>query len=464
MKTVLLLLSTDRFSIPLIRYLVLEGKRYGWKTCIGTMFDSSFTDRIREEKISNDLIFISITDYRQCDAAIRKCDLVIGMVPDVMLLQIADSCIDHRKPLVAPSRLNRQLFAKKAAAEENQTLILVECGFSPGIDHITAKNVIDTIKSKGGTISSFKTYSGSLVAESSLDNPWGFKLTEPTADIINMGKGTNRHIVKNQLQHVSHHALFGRREALNIHGIPGAVAIPEDDALYCRKMYDLMDAHTVVKGRIVRDGFESLWNLLIRLGFTNTSTKVELFENKTFVNYLRSLVQYHPEELLELCLKRQAGASSDDLDKMRWLGMFDESWPEAYREVTPAILLQYLMEKKLSMQPHDKDCIVMRHEIDYTTAEFEHRFTATLVAQGEDQRNSALAKAIGLTAGAAAKSIMLENIQLKGLHTPVTKKIYEPILSELVDLGVAFHVEEKKSRRGDPGVSPGDLHALRTSG
>jgi hypothetical protein len=464
MKTVLLLLSTDRFSIPLIRYLVLEGKRYGWKTCIGTMFDSSFTDRIREEKISNDLIFISITDFRQCDAAIRKCDLVIGMVPDVMLLQIADSCIDHRKTLIAPSRLNRQLFAKKAAAEENKTLILVECGFTPGLDHITAKNVIDTVRSKGGTISSFKTYSGSLIAESNIDNPWEFKLTEPASDVINMGKGTNRHIVKNQLQHVSHHALFGRKEPLSINGIPNAVAIPEDDALYCRKMYDLKDAHTVVKGRIVREGFDTLWNLLVRLGFTNTTSKVELFEDKSIVNYLRSLVQYHPEELLELCLKRQTGATADDLDKMRWLGMFDDVWPEGYRDVTPAILLQYLMEQKLAMQPDDKDCIVMHHELDYATAEFDHRFTATLVAQGEDQKNSALAKAIGLTTGAAAKSVMLENIQVKGLHTPVIKKIYEPILSELVDLGVAFHVEEKRVRRAEPGFSSDEMQAMKTSG
>lgn len=463
MKTVLLLLSTDRFSIPLIRYMVLEGKRYGWKTCIGTMFDNSFADRIREEKISNDLIFVSITDFRQCDAAIRKCDLVIGMVPDVMLLQIADSCIDHVKPLVSPSRLNRQLFAKKAAAEENKTLILMECGFAPGIDHVTAKNVIDTIHAKGGTISSFKTYSGSLGAEDSIDNPWNFKITEPVADVINMGKGTNRHVVKNQIQHVSQHMLFSRKEPVLINGIPNALVIPEDDSLYYQKTYDLKQAHTVVKGRIIREGFDTLWNLLIRLGFTNTTSKIELFDNKSFVNYLRSLVQYRPEELLELSLKSQIGATPDDLDKLRWLGLFDESWPEGYREVTPAILLQYLMEQKLSMKPEDKDCIVMRHELDYTLGEFEHHFTATLVSQGEDRKNSALAKAIGLTTGAAARAILLEDIQLTGLHTPVIKKIYEPILSELLDLGIAFQVEEKKVRRREAAYIPEEMHEMKTS-
>ncbi len=61
------------------------------------MFGDNYVKRIKEEKFSSDLIFISITDYRQCDHAIRKVDLVIGMIPDVMLLQVADSCITHGK-------------------------------------------------------------------------------------------------------------------------------------------------------------------------------------------------------------------------------------------------------------------------------------------------------------------------------------------------------------------------------
>src|SRR5687768_15716063 len=202
MKTVLLLLSTDRYAVPLIRYLVLEGKRYGWKTCIGSMFEHTIADRIREEKVSSDLLYINITDFRQCDHAIRKADLVIGMIPDVMLLQVADSCIAHGKTLVSPSRLNRQMYAKKQLEEENKVLLLLECGFTPGLDHITAKKAIDNIQEKGGKISSLKTYSGSLIAEASVDNPWDFKLTEPAAELINLGKGNNRHVVNGQLQYV----------------------------------------------------------------------------------------------------------------------------------------------------------------------------------------------------------------------------------------------------------------------
>lgn len=444
MKTILLLLSSDRFAVPLIRYLVLEGKRYGWKTCIGSMFDDSFVARIKEEKVSSDLIFINITDFRQCDHAIRKADLVIGMMPDVMLLQVADICITHGKTLISPSRLNRQLFAKKSQAEENKVLLLVECGFTPGLDHITAKKAIDNIHSKGGKISSLKTYSGSLIAEDHIDNPWEFKLTEPTMDLINLGKGNNRHVIDNQLQYVPYQQLFSRSEPVEISGIKNAVAIPEEDALYCRKVYELSEAHTVMKGRIVRSGFERIWDLLIRLGFTNTNVKVDMPGERSFYYLLKSLLPYSPSHSVTELLKQHLNASFEDVQKLKWLGLFDEDWPEGYRELTPAIILQHLLEKKFTMLPHEKDCIILRHEIEYTAKKYHHKFIATLVAQGEDERNSATAKAIGLTTGAAAKAVLLENIKVKGLYTPVKKEIYDPILNELDDLGVAFHVEETK--------------------
>ena len=105
------------------------------------------------------------------------------------------------------------------------------------------------------------------------------------------------------------------------------------------------------------------------------------------------------------------------------------------------------------MQPQDKDCIILRHELEYTSKDCRHKFIATLIAQGEDQRNSALAKAIGLTTGAAAKAVMLDNIKVKGLYTPVKKEIYDPILNELDDLGVAFHIEETKVHDEDWNVT-----------
>ena len=449
MKTVLLLLSTDRFSFPLIRYLILEGRRYGWKTCVAGMFEFGILDRIKEEKFSSDLVLINLTDFRQCDHAIRKSDLVISMVPDIMLLQVADSCIMHRKSLITPSRLNRQMVQRKTQAEENETLLLLECGFSPGLDHITAKKVIDNINVKKGKIFSFKTYSGSVIAEKNIDNPWNFKLTEPARDIINLGRHSNRHLVNNELQHVSYNSLFQRSEDIAIQGQKDIIAIPEGDALYYRKIYQLTDAHTVQKGRLLRKGFEQIWDLLIRLGMTDTSSRIDFFDDKSFCQFLNSLLPHSPGHSLEEKLTKFAGASADDIEKLNWLGLFDTDLLSGYKELTPAVILQHQMEKKFTLKEEDKDCIMMQHQLEYEHRGDHFLFTATLVSQGETHQDSATAKAIGLTAGAAAKAFLLGNIKVRGLHIPAKKEIYDPILNELDDVGVAFHVEEKKVRNAE---------------
>jgi len=428
----------------MIRFLVVEGRRYGWKTYVGSMFEYSLPEKIKEEKFSNGVVFISITDFRQCDHAIRKADLIVAMVPDLMLLQIADLCIANKKSLITPAKLNRQLYARKIKAEENDVLLLAECGFAPGLDHITAKKAIDNIHTKSGTISSFKTFSGSLIAEDCLNNPWQFKLTEPVADLINLGRGVNRHLLNGKVQHIPYPQLFLRSQPIALAGIKNAIVIPEGDAMYCQKLYDLGEAHTVVKGKILRNGFDRIWNLLLSLGLTDSQSRIDPFENASFYNYLDSLLPYSNDEPLEFRLRKFMQANGEDIEKLKWLGWFDDRWP-ASKEVTPALLLRHLLENKAMPDPEDKDCILMQHQLEYTSKDGkQHKFKATLLAQGENKEDSALTKAIGLTTGAAAKAFLLGSIKVKGLHIPVSKEVYDPVLNELDDLGVSFHIEDEE--------------------
>jgi hypothetical protein len=98
----------------------------------------------------------------------------------------------------------------------------------------------------------------------------------------------------------------------------------------------------------------------------------------------------------------------------------------------------------------EQDSIIMQHQLVYEFRDEEFEFTATLVSTGNNQSDSALANAIGLTCGIAAKCLLLGSIAVKGIHIPVLKEIYDPILNELSDLGVAFHVEDKKIGEAEP--------------
>jgi saccharopine dehydrogenase-like NADP-dependent oxidoreductase len=443
-KKVLVLLSSHRYAFPMIRFLTEEGLRFKWKVQIASMFDPEINGVLQQEKFPGDPKFTDFSKIEECDQAIRKSDVVIGMVTDSLLLQVADSCITHRKSLISPSRLNRQMATKKDLAKDNNVLLLMDCGFSPGLDHITAKKIIDNIHSKGGRINSFRTYSGSFITENSADNSREFRLTEPAADLIAWGRHNNRHLLNGRMQHIPYHQLFDRSQPVNIRQLEDTMSIPEGDSLYYRKIYDLVDAHTVVKGKLVRKGFDEMWRLLVKLGLTDTSSKIDVAGVGSFYNFLDSLLPYSASSTLEERLTEYAGADAADIDRLHGLGLFDNSWVEVGREMTPAMILQHLLEKKFSSRPEDQDCVVINHQLQYELRDDQNEFTATFISQGTDQHDSALAKAIGFTCGAAAKAVLTGSITIKGLQIPIMKEIYEPILNELSDLGVAFHVEDIK--------------------
>jgi saccharopine dehydrogenase (NADP+, L-glutamate forming) len=52
-----------------------------------------------------------------------------------------------------------------------------------------------------------------------------------------------------------------------------------------------------------------------------------------------------------------------------------------------------------------------------------------------------MAKTVGLPLGIAAKLILNGTIQLRGLHIPTKKEIYEPVLKELELHGIRFEDE-----------------------
>jgi saccharopine dehydrogenase (NADP+, L-glutamate forming) len=80
----------------------------------------------------------------------------------------------------------------------------------------------------------------------------------------------------------------------------------------------------------------------------------------------------------------------------------------------------------------------MLHEIEYEINNEKKKIEASLVIIGEDSRQTAMAKTVGLPLGIAAKLILNGSVNLKGLHIPVSEEIYEPVLKELEEHGVKF--------------------------
>jgi saccharopine dehydrogenase (NADP+, L-glutamate forming) len=320
----------------------------------------------------------------------------------------------------------------------------MDCGFSPGLDHITSRKAIDNIQSRGGKIKSYKTYSGSFITENSQDNPWGFKFAEPVGEVLNWGRQNNRHLLKGRMQHIPYHRLFERSEPIIIRDSLNLVAIPEGDSLYYRKIYRLEDASTVVKGKLAYKGLDRLFDLLIRLGLTDTYSRVDMGPEGSFHNFLDSLLPYSTSGSLEQRVQEYTGASSEEIQKLKWLGLFDHTWIEGIREITPATVSQLLMENRFLPDAAEADTVVMEHHLEYEFRDDQYEFSATLIMNGENQKDSALAKIIGFTCGATAKTVLLKSFEMGGVHVPIMKEIYDPVLNELEELGIAFYISDKR--------------------
>jgi len=101
--------------------------------------------------------------------------------------------------------------------------------------------------------------------------------------------------------------------------------------------------------------------------------------------------------------------------------------------------LQMVLEKKLALLPHDKDMVVMHHEIGYAINKKTHQVNSTMIVKGENNLHTAMAKTVGLPLGIAAKLILQNKIQVTGLHIPIIPEIYEPVLKELENEQIVFH-------------------------
>ena len=129
------------------------------------------------------------------------------------------------------------------------------------------------------------------------------------------------------------------------------------------------------------------------------------------------------------------------LKQLFFLGLNDDT-PINKGLCSAADIMQFVAEKKLALQPDDKDMIVMLHEIEYETGEKKSAVKSWLVVKGDDNIHTAMAKTVGLPLGIAAKLILEGKIKETGLLIPNLASIYQPVLKELKQHGIAFNEEE----------------------
>ncbi len=439
----ILIIGAGRSSSALIKYLADNSSLNNWSLTVTDRDQDLIDERLEGMANSRGLVFDALNDEER-RAQIQNHDLIISMLPARFHIHVVRDCIDLKKDVITPSYVSDEIKALSKEASDAGIMILNEMGLDPGLDHMSAMKIIDEIKSRGGEIKSFKSFTGGLIAPESDNNPWNYKFTWNPRNVVLAGQGGAVQYIRNgRYKYIPYSQLFKRIEKINIEGYGKFDGYANRDSLKYRSIYNLEDIPTIYRGTLRRSGYCRAWDALVQLGMTDDTYKLEDSENMTFRDFTNSFLSYHPTDSVELKLRYVLRLEPEDevFDKLNWLGLFEKK-KIGIANASPAQVMQHLLEQKWALEDGDKDMIVMWHQFKYALNGLEKEIQSSLVCIGDDEVYTGMAKTVGLPLAIAAKHIVNKEIDLNGVHLPTSSAIYNPILKELEEMGIRFLEKE----------------------
>jgi saccharopine dehydrogenase-like NADP-dependent oxidoreductase len=367
---------------------------------------------------------VNVENSEERKTLIETADLVISLLPPSLHIFIAKDCVVHFKNLLTASSVDDEIRKLGSEVNEKKLLFLCEMGLDPGIDHMSAMQIIHRIRREGGIIDSFLSHTGGLVAPESDDNPWHYKISWNPANVVNAGSSGAVYKENNEIKKLDYDALFENTGIAEIKPMGKFAWYPNRDSLAYIPIYGLESARSFIRTTLRHPDYCFGWKNLVKSGLTNDEQNVSAS--------IRSISDWSKPILPFV----------NDSNKFLYeqIGLFqNEPLPPGMH--TSAKILQVLLEKSWKMKESDKDMILMLHEFEYLLHNKRYSLRSSLVVKGENNTRTAMAKTVGLPLGIAAKLILENRMPVSGLHIPIIPEIYDPVLAELSSEGIQFREE-----------------------
>ncbi|MBU2558083.1 MAG: saccharopine dehydrogenase NADP-binding domain-containing protein [Bacteroidetes bacterium] len=438
----ILVLGAGLSAKSLIDYFLNHAKEYNWHITLADLDKA-----VAQRKIGNSpfgtAIGLDVKNDKAIAELIHEKDVVVSLLPASFHDKIAEECIRQGVNMATASYVSPAMKSRDEEIKAKGLTFLNELGVDPGIDHMSAMQVIDKIRLKGGHLTSFYSFTGGLIAPECDTNPWHYKFTWNPRNVVLAGQGVSQFIKNGKYKYIPYHKLFDRiieREVLDY----GRFEIyPNRDSLKYRKLYQLDDIRSMFRGTMRRPGYAEAWNVFVQLGCTDDTYTLEESETMTYREFINTFMRYNPGKPVEEKLVEylDLDPQGEVMKKLTWLGIFEDrviGIPLA----TPAQILQKLLEEKWALSPDDKDMIVMQHEFEYELLNKSYQIISSMVFKGKDTVDTAMAFTVGTPLAIAVKLLLNGQISTKGVLIPTKAELYNPILKELKDYGINFVEKE----------------------
>lgn len=440
MVRTILVIGAGKSTSYLLDYFLKKSQSEKLRLRIGDIHPENIPEQFAKHPHC-EVFSLDIFNDEERKNAISDASIVVSMLPASLHIKVAEDCIAYKKHLVTASYISKEIKALDEEAKKHGLVFMNEIGLDPGIDHMSAMEVIDRIRDAGGKMLLFESFTGGLVAPESDTNLWHYKFTWNPRNVVLAGQGgAAKFIQEGTYKYIPYHKLFRRTEFLEVDGYGTFEAYANRDSLNYREAYGLHDALTLYRGTMRRVGFSKAWQMFVLLGMTDDSYTIENSEGMSYREFVNLFLPYSPTDSVELKLRHYLKIDQDDImwGKLLELNLFDHTKKIPLKNASPAQMLQYILEDSWTLKEDEKDMIVMYHKFGYEINGEKKQIDANMVVIGENRRFTAMSKTVGLPVAIATLNILNGKITTPGVQIPIRKEVYTPILSELKNHGINF--------------------------
>ena len=384
-------------------------------------------------------VVLDINNTLQRQKLVKNADLVVSLMPPHLHILLALDCLQFKKNLITSSYASEEMRALNQRVKDAGLMFMCEMGLDPGIDHMTASSIFDSIRRVVSEITSFKSYCGGLIAPESDNNPWHYKFSWNPKNIINAGKDGAHYLQEGEKIHVPYEQLFSHNKTIYCNGVGDLAYYANRDSLSYIDLYDLNESKDFMRATLRHPDFCKGWDAVIKMGITDTETNIDT-TNLSYKSWISTLIGYDETNLsIEEFTWKKINLQDDKVKKMIvWLGIFSDELINKGNISSGDILLEILNEK-WKMEEDDKDMVVMQHEIEYLHRGISHKLVSSMVVKGENSNFSAMAKTVGMPMAILAELLMNNSVKAPiGVLIPTMTEIYRPILNRLQKYGIEF--------------------------
>ncbi|MFN8240312.1 MAG: saccharopine dehydrogenase C-terminal domain-containing protein [Bacteroidales bacterium] len=432
MKKVLVL-GAGLVAKPLIEYLLESGIRI--------LVASPMKDRADEMINCHPLgqsADWSMDEPELLDKYVSEHDLTVSLLPYKFHTEVAKICIRHRKPLITTSYVQPGMKEMDADARRAGIIILNEIGLDPGIDHMSAMKIIDHIHGKNGKVEEFYSICGALPAPEAANNPLGYKFSWSPRGVILASRNSAQYLKDGKTVFVEPRDLFKDRFTTVFPGVGELEVYPNRDSISYRDIYGIPESLTVYRGTFRHKGWCETLDLMKTLNMLDdTPRDYTGYSFSRFISERASLDA--PATPGSLANKLGPGTSTTAIKALDWLGFFSNSLM-GHGVTTPFDITAELMIDKMTLGESERDMVVLNHTFIAEWADGKkEKIVSSMLDFGTPETNTSIARTVALPAAIASKLIIEGKIKVTGIHRPVIREIYEPVLEELGKLGIKMY-------------------------